>query len=87
MKTFIIGPKYPYCGGIASYTTLLAKYLSAVGHSVEIISFQSQFTKWLYPSQSDQDNGLQAIAVHAQFLLHFVWGENSLFKHRSKKQS
>ncbi len=69
MKICLIGPVYPYRGGIAHYTTLLAQYLGREGHSVEVISFKSQFPKWLYPGKTDQDNSIKTLEVSAQYLL------------------
>ena len=49
MKIAIIGPAHPYKGGIVQQTTELAGRLSAQGHAVELIAWQSQFPNWLYP--------------------------------------
>ena len=55
MKLCLLGPGYPYRGGIAHYTTLLARELRARGHEVMFLGFSRQYPRWLYPGQTDQD--------------------------------
>ena len=53
----MIGPVYPYKGGIAHYTSLMTQALSK-DNDVTLISFSMQYPKILYPrvSQKDYDN-------------------------------
>lgn len=44
----IIGPSYPYRGGIAQHTTLMGRYLRSDDCRVLHISFKRQYPKWLY---------------------------------------
>lgn len=69
MKITLVGPVYPYRGGIAHYTTLLAKALQSAGHEVKVISFKRQYPKWLYPGQSDRDPSQEPLTVPATYLL------------------
>lgn len=69
MKTTLIGPVYPYRGGIAHYTTQLALALKSAGHICKVISFYRQYPSWLYPGGSDKDPSLTAVQVPAEFLL------------------
>lgn len=69
MKIVVIGPVYPYRGGIAHYTTLLVKALQDAGHDVKVISFKRQYPKWLYPGESDRDPSQQPLTVPAAYLL------------------
>jgi len=69
MKIVLIGPVYPYRGGIAHYTTQLAKSLLAAGHDVKVISFKRQYPGWLYPGQSDRDPSHEPLTVQADYLL------------------
>lgn len=55
MKIVLIGPVYPYRGGIAHYTTSLTQALRKAGHTVLLISFKRQYPKRLFPGQSDHD--------------------------------
>lgn len=54
MKISIIGPTYPFRGGIAHYTTLLTKELRKK-HEVDLISFKRLFPKFLYPGRDQKD--------------------------------
>lgn len=69
MKITLIGPVYPYRGGIAHYTTLLASNLQAAGHTVRMISFKRQYPSWLYPGESDRDTSQNPLVFPAQYKL------------------
>ena len=56
MKIIIIGPIYPYKGGIAHYTGMMASSLQKE-HDVEVISFSLQYPRFLYKKeQKDYKN-------------------------------
>jgi glycosyltransferase involved in cell wall biosynthesis len=69
MKIGMLGPVYPYRGGIAHFTTLLAKKLIEAGHEVQVISFKKQYPAWLYPGESDKDHSPGREKVPADYLL------------------
>jgi D-inositol-3-phosphate glycosyltransferase len=69
MKVVLIGPVYPYRGGIAHYTSLLAQALRARHHEVLLISFRRQYPQWLYPGKSDRDPSQAANPIEAEFIL------------------
>lgn len=69
MKISLIGPVFPYRGGIAHFTTLLAKKLAEAGHEVQVISFSKQYPAWLYPGKSDKDTSPEREKVDAEYLL------------------
>lgn len=52
MKIAIVGPAYPYRGGIADYNERLAKALTMAGHNVEIYTFTLQYPSFLFPGKS-----------------------------------
>ena len=63
MKIVIIGPAYPYRGGIALFTERLAQQFIEEKHEVEIITFTLQYPSFLFPgktqfSDSDSSNDL-----------------------------
>ena len=67
MRFALIGPVYPYRGGIAHYTTLLHKALVERGHEVLLVSFSRQYPRWLFPGASDRDPSrapLHALEAH-----------------------
>jgi D-inositol-3-phosphate glycosyltransferase len=65
----LIGPVTPYRGGIAHFTTQLAKRLMNAGHDIQVISFKKQYPLWLYPGESDKDYSPGREKVDAEFLL------------------
>ena len=54
MKYCVIGPTYPFRGGIAHFTTLLVKHLREE-HEVRFISYLKQYPRWLYPGNTAMD--------------------------------
>ena len=69
MRVTLIGPVYPYRGGIAHYSAQLVQALEAAGHSVDTISFKRQYPGWLYPGASDRDPSQDGLRVKADYLL------------------
>jgi len=69
MKMVIIGPVYPYRGGISHHTTFLAENLRKAGVEVHILSFKRQYPLWLYPGSSDKDTSILPLKIDAKFLL------------------
>lgn len=55
IKVALIGPVFPFRGGIAHYTTSLAKTLQEQNHQLLLISFKRQYPAWLYPGVTDKD--------------------------------
>ncbi|RFC55355.1 glycosyltransferase [Brumimicrobium aurantiacum] len=52
MKIVIIGPAYPYRGGLAVYNERLAKTLEDEGHQVKIHTFSLQYPQFLFPGKT-----------------------------------
>lgn len=69
MKLVIIGPVYPYRGGISHHTTFLTEKLRKAGAEVHIISFKKQYPRWLYPGTTDKDSSNLPLQIDANFLL------------------
>jgi glycosyltransferase involved in cell wall biosynthesis len=68
VKIAIIGPVYPYRGGIAHYTARLAQEI-AKQHEVKVFSFKKQYPAWLYPGRSDKDPSPKAIDVSVAYTI------------------
>ena len=73
MKFTLIGPVYPYRGGIAHYTTQLAISCRENGHDCKVISFKRQYPSWLYPGGSDLDPSTYAVRIDADYLLDPIY--------------
>jgi glycosyltransferase involved in cell wall biosynthesis len=52
VRIAIVGPSYPYRGGIPAHTTELAHRLAAAGHDVVIESWAAMYPMFLYPGDS-----------------------------------
>lgn len=63
MRIALVGPVYPYRGGIAHYTTMLCQALRERGHDVLPISFKRQYPTWLFPGKSDKDPSADPLEV------------------------
>ena len=72
---FLIGPVYPYRGGISHFNTQLADAFIHLGHKVNIISFKRQYPSWLYPGKTDKDPSLEPLKANANYILDplFPW--------------
>lgn len=69
VKICIIGPTYPYRGGIAHYTTLLVKHLQEAGHRVKLYSYTRQYPKFLFPGKSDKDPSATTLRVPCEYIV------------------
>ena len=52
MKIILIGPAYPYRGGIATYNERLARELISEGHDVTKVIFSLQYPFFLFPGRT-----------------------------------
>jgi len=69
MNFSLVGPVYPYRGGIAQHTTRLGLGLRAAGHCVQVLSFQKQYPGWIYPGRDDKDPSREPVKIAAETLL------------------
>ena len=73
MKLAVIGPVYPYRGGIAHYTSMLSRSLMDCDHETHVISFKRQYPAWLYPGKSDKDPSLVGLRLKAKYTLDPIY--------------
>ncbi len=69
MHLVVIGPTYPFRGGIAHYTTLLVKHLREAGHRVDFLSFVRQYPSFLFPGRTDRDPSRVVLRVECEYLV------------------
>lgn len=69
MRISIVGPVYPYRGGIAHFTTQLVLRLLSDGDDVQVISFRRLYPAWLYPGASDKDPSARPAQIPAEYIL------------------
>ncbi|MCQ2522310.1 MAG: glycosyltransferase family 4 protein [Lachnospiraceae bacterium] len=77
-KIVVLGPVYPYKGGIAHYTSLLAKSLAAK-YEVEMVSYSMQYPK-IMMRREQRDYSNKSFAVeNTKYLINtanpFNWGK------------
>ena len=53
----LIGPAWPYRGGIAHFQLATARALAARGHTVEAVTFRRQYPERLFPGTSQFEDG------------------------------
>ena len=69
MRICVVGPTYPYRGGIAHYTTLLVRHLRLAGHQAPLYSFTRQYPRWLFPGKTDRDPSASPLRVDCEYIL------------------
>lgn len=52
MKVIILGPAWPYRGGIAAFSERLACEYQSQGHEVELVTFTLQYPGFLFPGKT-----------------------------------
>lgn len=68
MKYALIGPTYPFRGGLAHFTTLLVRRLREQ-HTVSFHSYMRQYPAWLFPGNIDPDPSTVTMRVDAQMTI------------------
>ncbi len=72
MRIVVVGPTYPFRGGIEQHTTLVVRELRRQGHEVLFISFTRQYPKWLFPGKSDRDPSKVPLVESAEYLIDSI---------------
>lgn len=68
-KVIILGPAYPFRGGIATFNDQLYLSLIDQGHEVELVTFSLQYPKILFPGKSQyRDDAKAAILPSKEWL-------------------
>lgn len=69
LRLALLGPAWPFRGGIAHHTSLLAEALAA-RHDLRFVGFSRMYPGWLYPGASDREPGGEPLGrVQAEPLL------------------
>lgn len=55
MKIALIGPVFPYRGGIAHHTNKMLEVLRRRGHEVDAITFSRQYPRFLFPGKTQEE--------------------------------
>jgi glycosyltransferase involved in cell wall biosynthesis len=77
VRISVVGPTYPFRGGIAHYTTLMVRHLRAAGYAAPLYSFTRQYPRWLFAGRSDRDPSSDPLRVDCEYILDpmnpFTW--------------
>ena len=68
MKVCLVGPAYPYRGGIAHFTSLLAKEFAG-SHDVHIINFKRLYPDFLFPGKTQFDESGSPLEVASERII------------------
>ena len=69
MNLALVGPTYPYRGGIAHHTTMLYHALASCEHRVSLYSFRRQYPSWLFPGRTDRDMSALKLSAECEYTL------------------
>ncbi len=71
-KIIIIGPAYPYRGGIAAFNERLAREFTAEGYDVEIMTFTLQYPSFLFPGKTQYSQDPAPSDLHIERRINSV---------------
>ena len=71
-KILIIGPAYPFRGGIAHFNNALAMAYSKLDFNVKIFSFSLQYPKFLFPGKSQYENGVAPLGINIYSIINSI---------------
>jgi glycosyltransferase involved in cell wall biosynthesis len=69
VRICVVGPTYPYRGGIAHYTTLLVNHLREAGHWTRLYSYTRQYPRMLFPGKTDKDPSTAPLKTDCEYVL------------------
>ena len=67
-RVCLVGPAYPYRGGISHHTSLLAQEFSK-DHDVRVITFKRMYPSFLFPGRTQYDESENPVGVESQRLM------------------
>lgn len=73
MRLVLVGPVWPFRGGIAQHTALLARALVGRGHAVTLLTFRGLYPAWLFPGRTTTDPSGAPVAVPSEPLVRPLW--------------
>lgn len=72
MKIVILGPAYPYRGGLASIMHTMAREYQQRGHEVKIYTFSVQYPSILFPGKTQYVDGPAPADLHIERVMNTV---------------
>ena len=71
-KIALVGPVYPYRGGIAHFTETLFRGLTDRGHTVTAVTFSRQYPELLFPGKTQYETETSNDPIEAQRLIDSI---------------
>ncbi|HEX6790473.1 MAG TPA: glycosyltransferase [Candidatus Krumholzibacteria bacterium] len=71
MRICLVGPAYPYRGGISHYSAMLAREMRA-SHDVLLVNFSRLYPDFLFPGRTQYDEGTPALGVESKRLIDSI---------------
>ncbi len=68
LRIGIVGPTFPFRGGISHYTTALVEHLRR-SHQVQLYSYRRQYPRFLFPGNTDPDPSQLPLCTECEYLL------------------
>lgn len=76
MKIIIVGPAWPYRGGIATFNDRLGTQLLSEGHEVKIYTFTMQYPSFLFPGKTQYTDDPAPEGLETVRALNSAWPFN-----------
>lgn len=73
LKLAVVGPAYPYKGGVAAHTTALAHELAEAGHDVTLVSWSHLYPSLLYPGEQAVPGGTPDVPPFPRTIRALSW--------------
>ena len=70
MRFVIVGPAYPFRGGIVHHTAMLTAALTEAGHEAFLFAFSHGYPRWLFPGKTDRDPSANPLQVPIADTIH-----------------
>ena len=65
LRIGVVGPAFPYRGGIAQFLAVLCSELEAKGHTLRAFNFTRQYPSFLFPGRAQTTDTRPAIALES----------------------
>lgn len=66
LRIGVVGPAFPYRGGIAQFLAVLCSELETRGHTLRVFNFSRQYPSLLFPGRAQTTNSRPSIAVESE---------------------
>lgn len=72
MRICLVGPAYPYRGGISHFTQMLAATMTAEGHEPHIVSFTRLYPSFLFPGRTQYEEKGPRVRIEGERVIDSI---------------